>query len=472
MAKSSSPAPVQGDEAGPEISPHLKKLWFAYISGLIFWLVLTFGHTMLLWATNQLFIYKQEGSVFINDFLVFYNSGSLAWDSVREGINFYDPSVQKAAMEHFMGEKRDQIFYSQNPPYVFALLMPLALAPKEWSWMIWILLAIGGIIFSVQALIGETSTLKGKFTRVFAHICVLCAYPTWLCIKLGQVSLLAFPAYIWFWISLKKRMWFRAGLLGGFCLIKLQYAPIIFLTGAILGGVRFIAGYSLVALLFFTIPGLLFGWQTWAHYPQALRYSVKSTEVTGVNADGQQNLRGQLFVLLQGEDPTTRMAITAIWIVAALAAAFFWWRAKRRVDTVTGESREPGIGPSGAERRFMIYAALTVLVQLISSPHAHCQDYIFATLTCLWLMDALIGFFPLADPPLAREGLQLNSTALIVLRALLIGFPILSWAGFMYTKMFPVVVQPLFAWGVAVLSIVILTLASARKITGEASASD
>ncbi len=545
MDSSPQSAGGQGDEADGavpvQISPSLKKLWFGFLSGLIFWLVLTYGHTFMLLASKQLFIYKQNGSVFINDFLVFYNSGTLAWDSLREGINFYDPAVQKAGMDHLMGEPREQIFYSQNPPHVFALLMPIALAPIEWSWIIWVLVATAGILFSTESLLRQTTTLHGKFTRVFAFVSVFSAFPTWLCIKLGQVSLLAFPAYVWFWISLKQKKWFRAGLLGGFCLIKLQYAPIIFLTGAILGGIRFIAGYSIVALLLFTIPGLLFGWQTWLRYPEALRYSVESTQVTGVNPDGQQNLRGQLYVLFNGEEPAMRMAITAMWIITAMIVAFMWWRAKNRGALVAGSEAVTGTGPSGltdtgsdavartvpsglidagsdsidgtgpsgvagssdasdaasdslelmvdssgdsssvsadpamksesksndssgiVQRRFMIFASLSVLAQLIASPHTHSQDYIFVSLTCLWLMDGLIGYFPLMDPPPLGEGKKANHTILIFMRGLLIGFSILSWVGFMYTKMLPVFFQPLLLWAVTVLLLAVAALATAKR---------
>jgi|AGTN01.1.fsa_nt_gi Protein of unknown function (DUF2029). len=459
-----------------EKHPLLKKLWFAYFSGLLIWMFLTYGHTVKAYAEDKLFAYVQDGMTYTADFILYYNNGILSWEAWKNKIDIYDAHLQNEYLQKLVPHvKLDKIFYSQYPPYLFAIMLPLPFLPMKTIWVIWELAGIIGIAFSVYHIL--KTTLKGTFTRAFTYVAVFASFPGWLCFRLGQVALMLYPAIMFYWISLDQKKWFRAGLLGGFCLLKLQYMPIMFLTGVFLGGWRFFAGYTVMGLFYLCLTIGVLGIDNLLRYPAALKFGEISGEVTGVSPESQQNLRGQLVALLHNDGDMVHLIASAVWIGASLFVGYLWWREsqrRKREDAVategtasgadgggSGESQTGGSEQSSAatstpaqglltlqRQRFMVLASATMLIALISSPHTHKQDYVFMTLPCIWLIYSVVGNYPLEAPPVKSA----NKKALLCLRYLLIGFPVLSWIFFISGQILPTtIIQPFFAWDIAVL---------------------
>lgn len=467
-------APKSGDA---KRSDHalLKKIWFAYFSGLLIWTVLTYGHTVRSYTEDKLFAYVQDGMTYTADFILYYNNGILSWDAWKYKIDIYDPHLQNQYLQQLVPNvKLEKIFYSQYPPYLFAIMLPLPFLPMKTVWIIWELAGIFGIAFSVYHIL--KTTLKGTFTRAFTYVAVFASFPGWLCFRLGQVALILYPAIMFYWMSLDQKKWFRAGLLGGFCLLKLQYMPVMFLTGIFLGGWRFFAGYTLMGLFYLGLTIGVLGIDNLLRYPAALKFGEISGEVTGVAPESQQNLRGQLVVLLNNDGDVVHLIATVFWLAASLFLGYLWWREsqrrKREAAAIASTTGSADAGESGnstgdgsqkssspsltlaqnllalQRQRFMVLASATMLIALISSPHTHKQDYIFMTIPCIWLIYSVIGNYPLEAAPVQGA----SKKALLALRYLLIGFPVLSWIFFISGQILPVtIIQPFFVWDIAVL---------------------
>ena len=422
----------------------LNQLWFAYIAALILWLILTYGDTAKAFLDNRYFAYEKDGDIYTCDFILYYNNGILAWEAFKNHINIYDGLLQNQYLEKLTGLELKKIFYSQYPPYLFVLMMPLPLADMKLDWVLWELGAMGLMIYSLWGLL--RISLEGKFTRAFSIIAAIASFPAWICFRLGQIALLIYPAFIWYWLMLERQKWFTAGLLGGFCLLKLQYLPIMFLTGIFLGGRRFFLGYATTGTIYLLASGFILGWQNVLGYPQALKYGEISGKVTGVAPESQQNLRGQLVALLHNDGSMVHLIAFAVWILASLIVAYFWWKESKR-------RKELGDNDPHRQKRFMLLSSITVFVLLISSPHTHRQDFVFTSLSCFWMMHCLVGHYPLQAPPIAGD---FKPAVMLSLRYLIIGFPLLSWAFYLSSYFFPVLIQPFFAWAIIIVVLVLV----------------
>lgn len=401
----------------------LNKLWFAYISALIMWTALTYSNLVQAYVFNQSFAYVQESPehpddpfVYTADFLLYYNDAVMSWECARGNkIDVWDPQLQNSYLQKLVPHvELKKIFYSQYPPYLMVLCMPLSLVSLDAAYLIWEFLGLAGIILSVRSLL--STTLKGKFERAFTYIGVLSTFPAWLCFRLGQIGLAIFPALMWYWDALDRKNWFRAGMLGGFCLLKLQYAPILFITGCFLGGLRFFAGYSLMGLIYLIGCVAVLGLDNVLHYPEALKMGeISGGQITGVSPESQQNLRGQLVILTGNDGGVVHLVVVAVWAVATLYTAFLWWKYRAKAALQNDDDRR---------RMFMILASITMLLQLVTSPHTHKQDYIFVTLPAIWLIYNVVGNYPIGEA--AMPGVR-NKNLILAIRYLLLGFPILSW---------------------------------------------
>ncbi len=420
----------------------LKKLWFAYFSGLLMWFLMTYNNTLQACLRDEHLAYVKDGATYTADYLIYYNSGSLGWDCLKNKVDIWDPKVQNDSMQKLVPKvKLEKVFYSQYPPYLNTLMMPLSLVPVRVAWVGWELFGFVGMIFGVYSLL--STTLKGRFERALTYMAVMASFPAWVCFRLAQMALLLYPALVWYWLALERKMWFRAGLLGGFCMLKLQYAPILFITGCILGGSRFFLGYALIGMIYLISCIMVVGTENILHYPQALKMGeLSGGQITGVSPESQQNLRGQLVVLLGNDGSMVHGIVAAVWGITTVFTAYLWWRFKRTSSNLEEDERR---------RRFMLLASLTIVLQLVTSPHTHKQDYLLISLPAIWLMYSLVGNYPIgaiADPMVKSKQL------ILWLRYLLISFPILSWVFFIAGQMLPLPVQPFFIWAIVLLIVI------------------
>lgn len=413
----------------------IKQLWFSYISFLALWMIATYADTFIAFAANRLLAYQHEGIVYTCDFILYYNNGNLAWQALHDHINIYDPLVQNSGLEKLVAMKLDKIFYSQYPPYLFVLMMPLPFLPMTTVWYLWELFGALGIVFSIKNFCRNLDLSKLK--KTFLLVASFASFPYWLCFRLAQVALVLYPAFLGYWVSLQNKKWFLAGILGGFCLLKLQYAPVMFLVGTILGGMKFFAGFSLMGAIYLASSVLILGWNNVAGYPAALKFGEISGQVTGVSPETQQNIRGQLVALLHNDGHEIHTLVSVIWVLTGLGLAYIWFKKRKEIL----EARD--------NKLFAYLGSITLLTLLITSPHTHKQDYAFVILPAVWILFVLMP----EDKALSKK--------LLALKILIVGFPFFSWIFYFATLVLPAIVQPFFAWA---LSIIILLVAAKNEL--------
>lgn len=404
-----------------------RKIWFAYFCAIVTWTLLTYADTVNALLKDRLLGYVYEGFVFINDFVNHYNLGALSWECLKEPISIYDPEVQRLSQAKLIPQVGvEKVFYSQYPPYVFVLMMPLALLGIKPAWFAWTLLGIAGISFGVYSLLKQFQS--GRFTKAFAYFAIFASYPAWISFRLGQFTPILFSVFTWFWLSLQRKMWIVAGLLCGLSLIKPQYMPAMFLIGTLMGKAKFVGAFSFVSAIFLGLSVLVVGWDNVLGFPEALKFGEWSEKVAGVNPASQENIRGQVLQLLGSESSILTAVVMGIWILGSIALAYMWWRLwlQRKPSEATDS------------KRFKLLAATTIFVQLIVSPHTHIQDYLLAGISAIWILETVL----LAE-------LSDNSPSHGFLRRLLIYFPLWSWL-FFFIKLFPVPIQFFFIWAILV----------------------
>jgi hypothetical protein len=315
-------------------------------------------------------------------------------------------------------------FYLQYPPYFFAMMALFSYFDLFTAWLIWTVLGLCLLLGAIRLLVKDNFSTRPAVA--IATAAVLAAYPTWVGFRLGQSSLLAFPALVAFWFLLRSRKFGLAGTAGGLMFMKLQYGPIVLLTGIILGALRFFlpAIATLAALI--CIAGFTVGWDNVLRYPTALLLGDTSGRFSGVPVFQMQNFRGAFALSLGGETSATRLAAGLLMFATAFGITWLWVKWMPQVR-------------SGDNAKFRTLASITVLAMLASSLHSFPQDYLFAAIPCIWLWK-----WTEDDHHFSK-----------VVRTLILAFPILSWVFFLFQHLFLMVrIEPFLLWALALLTCV------------------
>jgi hypothetical protein len=413
--------------------------WFGYFSALLIWGILSFVNIIQLYVENDLLAPVIEHHIGLSDFLNNYNAALLTRQARNDrAVNIYDPAVQDRAMQETLTDVHDadwvkqngigRNFYFQYPPQFFVLLEPLAFMHARHAWIAWCVLALVLIGLALWRLAADA--FDGKFKRAFFVTATLSSFPAWYSVRLGQPSLYQLPAIIAFWLLLRQQKYFFAGLLSAVFLIKIQYAPPLFLVGALSGRLRYLAGLTLSAAVLTGYSAIVLGAKNLIAYPQALLYGETGKNVTGVAADQMQNLRGELFLLMPHADKLISTLTIAGFVLMLVALAWLWLVPFRT---------------NGTQNKFELFAAITTLLMLVFSLHAHMQDYLYVSLACAWI-------YKWSQANQAQSTQQKQRLLLI----LLVAFPALSWIFFLLHPVFGLLrIQPFFLWAIVVLAVLL-----------------
>jgi hypothetical protein len=396
-----------------------KNLWFAYLSVLLCWSLQAYFLLVQYFEEGTLLARIENGRPYICDFVNFYSMAYLANRSMHEHVEFYDPSVQAETAKIFTAPIVAELpFTFQSPPWFFPLLMPLSFLPITEAFWVWDCLA--AILIGAAVFVLAFPFHKSAFARIFVLAAVFASYPTWLCFRLGQTAWFNFAAFTAFWCLIGLQRSFLAGLAAGILTIKFQYLPLPLVVGLMLGRLRFILGFSLVAAQLFVLALVTVGWSNIACYPQALLSLDAGKNISGVSPELMQNLRGALVLLTDADNQLVHIvAIAFLLLVVISGAAIFFWQARNEV---------------ALDRDFKIKASICSLLVLIASPHTHIQDYLVATIPALWLWEVASNF----SAP--------------TLKALILSFPVLSWIFFILRPVFMLFrLQPFFIWALLVI---------------------
>jgi hypothetical protein len=418
-------------------------LWFAYIVFLVLWTGCVYTELGRMIEKHEFFAVVIDRHPYVSDFVNVYNSATLAAACQKEKVDIYSPSLQAEYFNKLIAPVvPEQPFYLQYPPFLFAMVRPLAFFDMLTAWCVWCTLGMALLIASAIYLTRASAAGKiftaGKFTMAFVIAATVASFPTWLSIKLGQTSLPLVPGLVAFWLFCQKRRYFYAGLASGVVMIKLQYLPPVFIIGFLLGNWPYLGGFTLIGLAMLVLSILTLGLDNVTHYPQALLKGESSQGVSGVAADQMQNLRGNLTLILGGDNALVHIISIAAFALALAFLAFLWWRAGK---TWWRKSQDDPSNSQGTSQ-FRVLASISTLVMLVVSPHCHTQDYLALVIPCIWL------WFEIAR--LRNNGN--TSKSLRILQGLILFFPILGWPFFVLRIFFQLAkIQPFFLWAVLVI---------------------
>lgn len=402
----------------PKLSQRIKNdIWFGYFCLLACWVVSSYSQLEVMLREGVLFALSTGGGPCVSDFVVVYSGAVLARQSAETGVSIYDSVAQTNIVKELVAPVVPQLPFSlQYPPYVFALIKPLAQVNITHAWFIWTALSLSCLALSVYFL--TASRFKSKVGRLFVLLAVLASYPCWLGIRIGQTCFLLLLGLSIFWIFLRAGKFFYAGCATALCLIKVQYAPILIVVGIVQGRLKYLWGLVLAATGLFLISVVGVGWNNTVAYLNWLANGEMNRVIAGVDALVMQNIRGELTLITASDTSAIRWLSVAFLGAATLAAAFLW----SRVPAKTGDD---------GRTTFDVYAAFTVFAMLIASPHTHSQDYVIAVLPCVWLWSITSGLS----------------------RWLILLFPVLSWVFFLTMPLWLALkIEPFLLWAVLVLA--------------------
>lgn len=354
-------------------------LWMMYVTGLGTWAVLTYGTLVGYLLEGTLFAKKINGQVYVNDFVNHYNASRLAKAWIGgDHLNVYDITVQDTWARKLIAPLvPEQPFYFQLPPEAFAFFAPLMVFPTIGiAWCFWSVLWLAVCLYCMFVLTRGFD----KGVRASACLLMLAAYPTWLSVELGQTSFLVFACITGMYWCFLRRQKFLAGLFCSLISIKIQYLPIFGLVGLILGGSQFLLGCIAGGAALFAATFACIGWDNIAAWPQALLRGESSQGVSGVAAIMMQNFRAFLALVMRGDSQLVHVITVAFYLLALSVTGWFAWRNR---DVVHEDS----------PRRDGFYA-FVILLALISSVHAHTQDYILACLACWFAYRMVVRSHP------------------------------------------------------------------------------
>ncbi len=114
------------------------------------WIGVMYSNTLSAHFSDTRLAYSLNGTIHASDFLVYYNDAVMSWQCLHEKINVWDPQVQNAFLQKLVPDiELKKTFYSEYPPILMVLVMPLSLFPLKVALGIFEILGMIGIMFSV-----------------------------------------------------------------------------------------------------------------------------------------------------------------------------------------------------------------------------------------------------------------------------------------------------------------------------------
>lgn len=415
-----------------------RMLWFGFFAATVCWGCNSYAALLGFLRRNELFASSKDGSV--TDFVSWYNAALIAARAQNIPIAIYNHSVQLESMNRLLAPfvPKDD-YYLDYPPQFFALVRPLAGLGLERAWVLWCLVAILPVGFALWQL---SKNIQGKFSRITYIVGSCASYPCWFAFFEGQTTLYQFPAHAIFWLLLRSESYFFAGLLSGFIVIKLQYAPLIVLTGFLLGRSRYFYGLLFSSLVFLVAALFVVGRDNIFSYPTSLIHG-ESLQTTG--AVIMQNFRGEALLLLGGDSKVVHYLTLFVYVLSLLAVGYVW-------QVLYPKLRER-FGRAGYD----ICAAFSVACMLSASLHTHIPDYLFAAILVAFL-------YPIANNLMGKN-------LSLITRTLIISFPFYGWFC-TFTMFFLVVlkIQPFAVWAMALLALCAIQIRRMLKTEVKATA--
>ncbi len=327
--------------------------------------LLMIGHKLLVPACDPTwYIDKTKNTYFLIDFFQYYQASQLSL-SFPDCHNVYNPETQRLWADHLVAPlSTNEVFYNQQPPIFFPLLLPLSFLPLNISYIAWCLLQT---VFGLSFLFVLSGLGKLKQSdRLLLCLGVLSTFPAYICLWHGNTTfwlLGALSAYIYF---CQKNRPVLSGLFLALSTFKPQYFFLMAMPLLPKKQWKVIVSFVCVELLLLALSTALIGIENVVNYPAIVKKAESYAGFIGVNPQVMISLRGFLSQFLSIHDS---LVYTAIVMFTSIVPMFFLWKKFPQYESELW--------------------ACTICLAVLLSPHAHVFDFLLVAMAAALTLGSL-----------------------------------------------------------------------------------
>jgi hypothetical protein len=300
-----------------------------------------------------------------SDFMGFYAAARLFR---QDASQLYNPDLQTSYQRNIFGRTEPTLVYN-HAPYEMLILAPLTYLPYPVAFLVWNLLNLAFLAWSLYLLKPYASNLDTA-SRVLLTLLVL--YPLVSTLREGQDSIPLLLAFCLAFVSLKQDNQFAAGCALAAGLFRFQLVLPFLLVFLVRKRWRVVLGALTVGVGLGLLSLALVGWIGARVYAESL-LAVTHQGRHYVPTLGMPNIRGFLDTVFANR--VGRWYLTGV--VAASSLALLGWVIRK-----WGESDWDPV-----QRRFDLLFSLNLIVTFLVAYHSFMHNLIVLTLPMLLLLD-------------------------------------------------------------------------------------
>lgn len=287
----------------------------------------------LIWICFKPIVFSGQKS----DFACFYRAGRMV--VAGEGSQVYDLEAERRYDQQLSTSFVDVHGHWFSlpfvfPPYSLALFAVLSCLPYRLAEFVWYLANVGMLLALPFAL---PRTLGWKNKAIAAQLLAPVFFiPGLLALMQGQPSILLLLLFAVAFADLSADKEIGAGITLAFATLKPQLALPMLLALVVWRKWRTLAAFAWTGVALLGVSTAIVGWPATLHYPQAvMEFNQLAGALGGEHPDSMPNLRGCLYVFLQGHlSPAALASITiALSILMLIGLAMLLKRASAISDT-------------------------------------------------------------------------------------------------------------------------------------------
>jgi len=353
-----------------------------------------------MYQQHQLLISSANGIISFSDFVRYYACGKIALSP--EAHKCYDAAVQLKYFNEIIFERAGLLIgrpiITHYTPIVYPLTIPIALAPINQAFPIWI---VGGFaaVAAGFSLALNTGKQRPVWFSLLAVLGVAATFPTIISLRMGQPSwFILATECLYLWAFVRNRQNICGASVALLC-FKPHYGLYFLLPLVIKKKLPALCSFAVTLGLLLLAAGLIIGIENIINYPRFVVDTESNLSLLNYGGDKMVSLRF-LCSRIFAEALAVKISL-GISLAGLVSAGALWW--KFRLCNV--------------HERWLI--GCTVLICLLTSPHIYVYD-----LAMLGVLAVLLGENPVARTSAGRLGCKLFQTLLIL-------YPIVSWIGIM-----------------------------------------
>ncbi|WP_198377481.1 glycosyltransferase family 87 protein [Neoroseomonas rubea] len=355
--------------------------------------VALFGGAIVVFYLAVLFVgtlFRADGAP-PTDFLAFHAAGRLALAGRAPEAYDWDVLQQVQAGSLAEGAAGAPYLAWLNPPHFFFLVIPFAMLPYAWGWLVWVL-ATGAV---------HAAAAWAVLGRPAAILAALAAPPVLLTASVGQNGLLTAGLIGLSFALMDRRPW-AAGLALGLLTIKPQFGLLLPLILALTGRWRVFAAAAAVALAAMALSWLAFGSATWLAFLPSIAGNTERLLGPGLEVSPRIQSVFAFVARLTGEDRAAMLAHGMAALAAAALTLRLWLRRP--------EGPEEARAAAGIAAAYLMtpyvwgYDSPAIAIAVLFLARAGIRDGFLAwekpllLLACLWPALLVLHPFPLVMP--------------------------------------------------------------------------